>query len=153
MSAIEAKFMQKVALIPFHSCWEWTGTRFNSGYGRFFDRHFKTQLAHRIAYQIFKGEVLDNLIVMHSCDNKTCVNPQHLFSGTNKDNTQDMISKGRKYPQLGSTNPQSSLDETQVLKIRAEYNAGAVQQQLAVKFGVTPANVNLIIKRKIWSHI
>lgn len=74
-------------------CWEWTKTRLPKGYGLF--RVLNQKLAHRVSYTIFHGPIFGELHVLHKCDNPPCVNPDHLFLGTPKDNTKDMIIKGR----------------------------------------------------------
>lgn len=87
--------MQKVK-IPKNpnECWEWTAHRRSTGYGGF-DVNGKTLLAHRVAYEHFYGEQLENLKCLHKCDNTLCVNPAHLWKGTQKDNVYDMVNKKR----------------------------------------------------------
>lgn len=76
-------------------CWLWQAGKFDSGYGQM---HYegKNQLAHRASYQMYKGPIPEGLVVMHSCDVRLCVNPNHLSVGTQKDNIQDCRDKGRK---------------------------------------------------------
>lgn len=77
------------------SCWEWGGATNKDGYGLFYIKGKKERLAHRIAYSIYKGEFPNELFICHHCDNPSCVNPDHLFAGTQKDNMKDMVSKKR----------------------------------------------------------
>lgn len=81
-------------------CWIWTASFFTNGYGQFrhgsrTDGTRKLDHAHRMAYRLEVGQIPEGMLVCHKCDNKKCVNPDHLFLGTSKDNTQDMIKKGR----------------------------------------------------------
>lgn len=87
------RFMDKVEMIPFHECWEWMGGK-TRGYGRI-AVGLKTMTTHRFSYITHNGDVPKGLHVLHSCDNPGCVNPKHLFLGTQKDNMDDMIKKGR----------------------------------------------------------
>lgn len=78
------------------TCWVWTSATAGSGYGFFWIGGVKrSDYAHRIAYQMHKGAIPDGMVVMHSCDNKLCVNPAHLSVGTNTDNMSDSARKGR----------------------------------------------------------
>lgn len=77
-------------------CWLWNGKRNKAGYGRFsFNRDNLYMAAHRSSFTLFKGEISEGLLICHSCDNPPCVNPDHLWMGTPKDNSQDCIKKGR----------------------------------------------------------
>lgn len=100
-------------------CWEWTGNKSYQGYGEFFfcGRRFP---AHRASYQINVGRVDGGLLVCHKCDNKSCVRPSHLFLGTAKDNSRDMIKKGRGKNQFkpGEKHWKAKLTDKQVLKIK-----------------------------------
>lgn len=82
-------------------CWVWTGATNREGYGRFYACR-DSFLAHRVAWSITKGDVPQDKLVCHHCDNPKCVNPEHLFLGTNHDNMQDMTAKGR-HPKLQKT--------------------------------------------------
>lgn len=76
-------------------CWIWKGSLFTSGYGRFGINN-KSFRAHRISYYLYNGTISKEKLICHRCDNPKCVNPKHLFEGTPKDNTHDMLKKGRK---------------------------------------------------------
>ena len=89
-----AKFESRIERIPESGCWIWTGLLTNSGYGKI-GVGLKTVLAHRYSYYTFVKEIPENLYVLHKCDTKCCVNPSHLFLGTQSDNIKDMYAKGR----------------------------------------------------------
>lgn len=80
--------------IPIAGCWLWTAKKWKDGYG-YFMKEGKAQAAHRYMYALYKGNFDKNLHVLHTCDNPSCVNPEHLWLGTQKDNMQDMHKKGR----------------------------------------------------------
>ena len=82
-------------------CWEWQGYRNPLGYGRM-RKDGKKHLAHRISYTLFVGEIPEGKMLCHKCDNPSCVNPDHLFVGTNQDNVSDCIAKGRHKGALNS---------------------------------------------------
>jgi TPR repeat protein len=132
-------------------CWIWLGSTFNGRYGRY-SIGKKSFSAHRISYVLSNGPI-GNLLVCHSCDNILCVRPDHLWLGTPKDNTQDMLNKNRGPEQKGSKNPQAKLIEKDVKKIRAKYNKGCTLKELAISFEVSIASISNIVRRKSWSHI
>ena len=137
-------------------CHEWIAGTFNVGYGCF-RRDGKSKLAHRVAWGIANGSIPDGdgyhgTCVLHRCDNRKCVNPEHLFLGTAKDNMRDMIKKGRDARIKGESCSFSKLNEVRVKIIRSAHPliSGV---ELAKVFGVTPSLICSIRKRRVWKHI
>ena len=109
----------------------------------------KDYLAHRISYVIAYSNLPSHLKVCHDCDNKLCVNPYHLFLGTQKDNIQDMLSKGRCNPSKELSNYRCKLSNASVAKIRELFSSGNyLQKELAVMFKVKPNHISRIISGK-----
>lgn len=132
------------------NCWIWTAYKNPMGYGTF--GYMRTmKLAHRFAYEREYGQVSPNLSVCHHCDNPACVNPLHLFIGTQKDNALDSKKKGR--TAAGKRNGRAKLTEEQVKRIRAMHKDGTPRIKLASEFGIGAANLSEIINRRIWTHI
>ena len=127
-------------------CWEWTGTLKFDGYGLM--RHpVKYVGAHRISYEIFRGPIPDGMQVLHRCDNRKCINPGHLFLGTNADNVADKVKKGRQRRHRGESNPNSKLSIDDVSLIRSSSETGI---ELARKYGVTRTCISDIRTGKTW---
>jgi len=130
-------------------CWEWKGSRKTGGYGE--ARVLKKLMtAHILSYRIYKGGIINNLCVCHSCDNPICVNPDHLWLGTYKDNNNDKINKGRHGCLKGSKHPNSKLTENDVLHIRSSKLSTI---DLARLYKMTKTTIHDIRKRKQWKHI
>lgn len=136
-----------------HECWEWNGCIGKNGYGRTHENGRPDLRAHRVSYEITKGDIPNGLIVMHTCDNRKCVNPDHLVLGTHKENMHDMISKGRDVHNglKGEHHSRAKLTENQVLDIRA--NNTSKCSDLAVLYCVSSATISAIRNRRIWRHI
>ena len=147
---LEERMLDKFRVDKVHGCWLWTGAIDKKGYGvtadggRGFHRNI---LAHRASWMIHCGEIPNGLCVCHSCDNPPCINPDHLFLGTYKDNHADMDRKGRRV--LG----QAKLTPIEVLTIRMLLSQGLKQQLLADTFGVTNAQVSQINRRHSWKKV
>src|SRR5271154_215779 len=106
-------------------CWIWLGYTNSKGYG-FIGHHHSTKevMVHRASWEYFFGAVPDGLHVLHRCDVPSCVNPAHLFVGTNQDNVDDKMAKGRFKPMIGSKHGMAIFSDEQVLEIRRRYAAG-----------------------------
>lgn len=132
------------------SCWLWAGAKTQWGYGAFTKRHAGKKLtiaAHRLSYALEHGDCPTDKVVCHSCDVRNCVNPDHLWVGTNDDNMADMVSKGTL---KGEGQHNAKLDTWDVICIRADRRK---QRTIAVDYGVSQSCVMLIKTRRNWAHI
>lgn len=132
-------------------CWNWIKDLDKKGYGQIHDyKNGKrvTRAAHRVSYEINKGEIPQGMIVCHSCDNRKCVNPNHLWIGTTQDNINDKLKKNRGL--YGSKHQNSKLTEEDVLEIRASSEKKA---HLARKYKVSFMVITSILRRNTWKHI
>lgn len=151
---IEIRFWNKV--VKGVSCWEWSGGKKGSlGYGSLhtkIDGKNLSVYAHRFSWELHNGPIPSGMIVCHTCDNPLCVNPDHLFLGTHKTNSEDRISKGRlgKTGRSGSANSQAKLTEEDVLEIRASV---LTARELSEKFHIDKSRIYQIRNGKGWSHV
>jgi hypothetical protein len=144
------KFWNKVEMIPFHDCWEWT-SKSKDLYGRIIINK-KPIRAHRMSWQLHYGPIPKGLFVCHKCDNPGCVRPDHLFLGTNKDNSNDRDAKGR--TAKGTQLPKCKLQESDVIEIRDLYNNTNITMiELTFLYPICRTNIHIIVHRKAWKHI
>jgi hypothetical protein len=132
-------------------CWLWTGGGNIHGYGklRLGNKHLA---AHRVAWELTNGAIPDGLSVLHKCDVRACVRPEHLFLGTQQDNMRDCANKGRQA--LGERNNHAVLNAADVAAIREQHAAGGVTQAaLARAYGVKPGTILAIIRHVNWRHV
>lgn len=152
--SLAERFWKKVAVGRHCDCWEWLAFKNPKGYGMVKDADGDSRPAHRVAYRLAVGPIPDKMHVLHRCDNPSCVNPSHLFLGTNFDNVADRVAKGRSGALRGEGSPVSKLTADQVSDIRARYGGKRGEIiALATEFGVDRTNIAYILKRKTWRHI
>lgn len=159
ISALDTdQFYSNVVYRSDSECWGWNGLKNGKGYARIQPRGHNGEffLAHRFSWTISNGEnIPDGILVLHRCDNRECTNPDHLFLGTNRDNTMDMMNKGRDRHNVsvGEDRYQSKLTEEKVREIRRRVSSGETKQSLAIEFGVSRPAVYSAVLRKTWAHV
>lgn len=161
--SIAERFWEKVHKTA--DCWVWMASRHPTGYGQFRFEGRNTR-ASRVAWILTNGPIPHGLLVCHHCDNPSCVNPSHLFIGTNLDNSNDKIRKGRARwwakgdprnprtvtPPVGSLNPNAKLSHALAAEIRAKYAVpGVTQQQLWIEYGISRAALQRVLHGKTWA--
>ena len=148
------RFWTKVKAGKSADCWEWQAFISPKGYGQFQVRKSRPAPAHRVAYVLARGDIKDADLICHTCDNRKCCNPNHLYLGTPKSNMDDMIARGRAYhpPMHGEKIGTAKLTESDVLKIR-ELHPSVSLRELAKQYKVDYTNISNIIRRKTWKHI
>ena len=136
-------------------CWEWTAGHFQLGYGAIGIKdgclNQQQKLAHRVSYILHKGQIPDNLLVLHSCNNKNCVNPDHLRTGTQKENMQDLLDING-YSR-GETHKRSKLNDALVIEIRAKYHSIPDITHLAEQVGCRWKTLYNAYHGISWSHL
>lgn len=163
----ETRFWRRV--VKTDGCWESKSVRKSTGYGhiqvRRDDGSFYSDGMHRVSWRMHFGPIPAGMYVLHRCDNRPCVRPDHLFLGTISDNHADMVAKGR-HPHgktsgmygrgdlvQGERNANARLTEAAVLEIRRRRSEGEGRDALAREFGISIDTLNGVIYRKAWKHI
>lgn len=147
---IAERFKGKYIVRDDTGCWQWTSSTQEGRYGVIWFADGKSKLAHRVSFELHVGPIPEGLLICHRCDNGLCVNPDHLFLGTTKDNHDDMVSKGRGPRQAGEWNPGSKLTITQVEQIRQLKDSKLSQNEVATSFSVSRGTIRDIWKGRSW---
>jgi hypothetical protein len=145
-------------------CWLWTGALTSTGYGQIgmgskTDGTRRPHKAHRVAWELSRGKIPQGMSVLHHCDNPPCVNPDHLFIGTQKDNAQDMGRKGRaavqRHPEIirGERNANAVLTTADVLEIRRLKAEGMGPTAIARQLGTSYSAVQGVFYGYTWKHL
>lgn len=147
---VAQRFFEKVDITD--GCWNWKAVKNKDGYGRLTasNRNYR---AHRMSWMLYFGEIQEGLFVCHKCDNPSCVNPQHLFLGTAKDNAVDRNRKGRHRDDNGENHPCAKLNTLDVIYIRAKLSQGMQGKRLAQKFGMSQSMISQIKLGHKWKSI
>lgn len=145
------RFWKKVLKAGPDECWEWQAYRGKSGYGSF-SFQGDSREAHRIAWILTYGTISEGLCVLHKCDNRGCVNPNHLWLGTKGANNTDREIKGRSSDKHGENNPNVKLTITDVQVIRERRAAGEILAQIAKDYQVTPSAIRHTVSKRNWKE-
>jgi hypothetical protein len=136
-------------------CWEWIGAdNGKQGYGHFMlNRKFIR--AHRISYEYFNGPIPDKLMICHKCDNPSCVNPEHLYPGTSKDNQNDCVKSNRKQDVKGSKHGMATTDEDTIIEILSKVFYGQITNvsEIENRYKITRDVIYQITTRQSWTHV
>jgi hypothetical protein len=136
------RFWNNVSVKSDKECWEWQGTKTAAGYGVIWYDN-KLQYSHRIALELNNKAIPNRWHACHTCDNPSCVNPNHLYVGTPQDNMNDKVSKGRHI--FGEKHPNAKLTDKEVNEIRVLFEDGMWQTDLAKVFNVDPSHISRIV--------
>ncbi len=152
-NSIEDRFWSKVDIKDKDNCWLWLAGKTKDNYGQF-NYKGKLYLAHRLAFELYyKRKIEDDMILLHSCDNRLCCNYHHLKEGTKQDNAIDMHNKGRAVDNRGMKHGRHKLTDTQVIEIRQKREDGELLSTLAFEYDVSERVISGISDRKLWRHI
>lgn len=147
-------FLANVMPEPNSGCWLWIGATKANGYGNCSDGE-RSRNAHRLSYELHVGEIPAGMVIRHRCDTPSCVNPDHLVPGTQRENIQDCIAKGRARRGVfaGEDGHFAKLTEAQVEEIRRAPRSYGYRKVLAERFGVSASAISKVVGRASWRHL
>lgn len=144
------KVAGRVRVGPDTGCWEWQGAKNDRGYGQVY-ADGKLHYTHRVIFAHYHRPLRGGEMVLHSCDNPGCCNPEHLSAGTQLDNMRDCRSKGRNAS--GERNGRAKLDAQAAEQVRVLYATGEyTQAELGRQFGINQSQVSYIVTGRYWKH-
>lgn len=149
MKTTYERFIEKIKIVD--ECWEWISSS-DGRYG-FFKFENLNYRSHRMSWMLHFGEIPQGMLICHKCDNMICVNPDHLFLGTQKDNVRDCIKKSRMNRPTGEKNNLSRFKESDIHEIRNLYLEGISSHEIAEKYSTSPSEICDILRCKIWKHL
>ena len=144
--SVQERFDSKWIPEPNSGCYIWTGCLNAAGYGRF-NYHGKITNAHRISWELHNNKNAEGFVIRHKCDNRACVNPDHLIEGTQADNIKDIYERKRNRHLSGEEHPRSKLTEELVDRIRSD---GRISRVIAESYGISRSQVSKIKSGKAW---
>lgn len=152
MKSLQERLLLHIMRITETGCWIWMGSTDGDGYGQINLGNGKLGRAARVSYALFKGTIPNGLHVLHSCDIRPCINPDHLHLGTHQENMAEMILRGRdrKATPHGEKHGRSKLTECQVISIRADFRK---YREIAADYGVAATQIYKIKNHITWRHV
>ena len=140
---VEERIMKFIDVKEENDCWEFKGSKNKNGYGKIGVGGKKNDSAHRVIFKIYNSDIPKDMVILHTCDNPSCCNPKHLVLGTQNDNIQDMVQKGRNKVRTGSIMPLELLEE-----IKNTYSGQkGFKIEMARKYSCSPTTITNLIKK------